>query len=198
MSGADRIGCDAAGDEDAHSVLLVSGPSGASAWATVRAKLSSRGLSVQHAPASRVADAVTIADTLDARSARPAVVVGHGPGAGAALALAATAPHRVLAVVLVAPLRTRRPPADVAWRVPLLRRYVLTRWLGAGTIAGIACPVVVLAGTGAAAELARRLPEARLVSCPAGHRALVEDPECVADAVLGALRWQYRNALHRR
>lgn len=64
---------------------------------------------------------------------------------------------------------------------------------------GIHCPVVILAGTRdriagtrIAAAISRQLPESDLITTRAGHRIPIDDPDAVVNAILRALRWQYR------
>jgi pimeloyl-ACP methyl ester carboxylesterase len=69
-------------------------------------------------------------------------------------------------------------------------------------LAAITCPVVIVAGTrdrivrpGIVAALARQLPESNLITTDTGHLIPIENPDAVVNAVLRALRWQYRNSL---
>jgi hypothetical protein len=43
--------------------------------------------------------------------------------------------------------------------------------------------------------MARQLPEADRITTDTGHLIPIDDPEAVVDAVLRALRWQYRKTL---
>jgi pimeloyl-ACP methyl ester carboxylesterase len=69
----------------------------------------------------------------------------------------------------------------------------------------IRCPVVIVAGTRdrivrprVAAAVAGQLPEAWLITTDAGHLIPVDDPDAVVDAVLRALRLDYRKSLSPR
>jgi pimeloyl-ACP methyl ester carboxylesterase len=98
-------------------------------------------------------NAAGIAASLDEQRTDPAIVVGHSRGAGVALALAATAPRHVRALVLIAPAagptaitatdRTLAAPvlgptlswlgfraAGLALHLPVLRRRILTERIG--------------------------------------------------------------------
>jgi pimeloyl-ACP methyl ester carboxylesterase len=261
-------------DEQAHSVLLIHGQPGSSLiWTGVRPLLRACGLQVLsidrpgYGRASGEArnqfdNASAIAAILDEEHSEPTIVVGHSLGAGIALALAATAPHHVLALVLVAPAagpsaitvtdRALAAPvlgaiaswlgfrtAGLALHIPLLRQRILTDRMGLSaadadevvrritrgpvwrsftveqrhlvadahqieqSLAGINCPAVVLAGTRdrivrprVVAALARQLPESALMTTDTGHIIPIDDPGAVVNAVLRALRWQYRNSLH--
>jgi pimeloyl-ACP methyl ester carboxylesterase len=156
---------DAAEDEQAHSVLLIHGQPGSSLiWTRVRPLLSACGLHVLsidrpgygHATGealNQFGNAAAIAAVLDEQHTAPAIVVGHSLGAGIALALAATAPHHVRALVLVAPAagptaisatdRALAAPVlgpalswlgfravGVALHLPVLRRRILTERIG--------------------------------------------------------------------
>lgn len=100
---------------DAHSVLLIHGNTGSSLiWTRVLPLLRAYGLgtfAVDHRGDSQpdgeavdqFANAAALGRLLDERQRPPAVIVGHSRGAGLALALAATAPRHVRALVLVAP-----------------------------------------------------------------------------------------------
>jgi pimeloyl-ACP methyl ester carboxylesterase len=99
----------------AHSVLLIHGQPGSSLiWTHVRPLLRAYGLrtfavdrpSYGHTGGEAVdqfANAAALARLLDEQQRSAAVIVGHSLGAGIALALAATAPRHVRALVLIAP-----------------------------------------------------------------------------------------------
>jgi pimeloyl-ACP methyl ester carboxylesterase len=101
---------------DAHSVLLIHGqPGSALIWTRVLPVLRAYGLRTfaveqradSHTGGEAVdqfANAAALGRLLDERQRPPAVIVGHSHGAGLALALAATAPRHVRALVLVAPV----------------------------------------------------------------------------------------------
>jgi pimeloyl-ACP methyl ester carboxylesterase len=110
--------CDPADDQDggdAPSALLLEGPVGASrVWQRLVPVLSRRGVrpctlgrpDYAARPGVHVdpfADAAAIAQLLDDQHCSPAVIVGHSLGANVALALAASAPRHVRALVLLAP-----------------------------------------------------------------------------------------------
>ena len=156
---------DDAADEQAYSVLLIHGQPGSSLiWTRVRPLLAACGLRVLsidrpgygHTAGealSQFGNAAALATVLDEQRTDPAIVVGHSLGAGIALALAATAPHHVRALVLVAPAagptaitatdRALAAPvlgptlswlgfraAGLALHIPLLRRRILTERIG--------------------------------------------------------------------
>jgi pimeloyl-ACP methyl ester carboxylesterase len=264
---------DYAEDEEAHSVLLIHGQPGSSLiWTRVRPKLCARGLHVLsidrpgygHTTGealNQFDNAAAIAAVLDSQHTNPTIVVGHSLGAGIALALAATAPHHVRALVLIAPAagpsaitatdRALAAPilgptlswlgfrtAGLALHIPVLRRRILTDRIGLSatdadevvrritrrevwrsltveqrhlvtdahlieeSLAGITCPIVIVAGTRdrivrprIVAALARQLPESNLITTDTGHLIPIDNPDAVVNAVLRALRWQYRNSL---
>jgi pimeloyl-ACP methyl ester carboxylesterase len=263
-------------DEHAHSVLLIHGQPGSSLiWTRVRPLLLACGLQVLaidrpgygHTTGqalNQFGNAAAIAAVLDEQHTSPTIVVGHSLGAGIALALAATAPHHVRALVLIAPAAGRSAisatdralaapilgptltwlgfrATGLALHMPVLRRRILTDRIGLGendadevvrritrgevwrsfsveqrhlvtdaqlieeSLAGITCPVVIVAGTRdrivrprIVAALARQLPESNLITADAGHLIPSDNPDAVVNAVLRALRWQYRNSLHNR
>jgi len=152
-------------DEQAYSVLLIHGQPGSSLiWTRVRPLLAACGLQVLsidrpgygHTAGetlSQFDNAAALATVLDEQRTDPAIVVGHSLGAGIALALAATAPHHVRALVLIAPAagptaitatdRALAAPvlgptlswlgfraAGLALHLPLLRRRILTERIG--------------------------------------------------------------------
>lgn len=66
----------------------------------------------------------------------------------------------------------------------------------------VRCPVMVLAGARdrvvrprVAAVMASRLSESTLITTDTGHLIPIDDPEAVVNAVLRALRWEYRRSL---
>lgn len=142
-------------EHEVHDVLLIHGQPGSSlVWTRVSSLLRSRGLRVLaidrpgygHTGGKaegQFGNATAIAQILDDRWNPPAVVVGHSHGAGIALALTATAPHHVRALVLVAP--AAGPGAvtatDRVLAVPIIG-LALT-WLGFRT-AGLALHIPVL------------------------------------------------------
>jgi pimeloyl-ACP methyl ester carboxylesterase len=152
-------------DEHAYSVLLIHGQPGSSLiWTRVRPLLAACGLQVLSidrpgyghstgATLNQFDNAAALATVLDEQRTDPAIVVGHSLGAGIALALAATAPHHVRALVLIAPAagptaitatdRALAAPvlgptlswlgfrtAGLALHLPLLRRRILTERIG--------------------------------------------------------------------
>lgn len=106
---------DEAADDQAYGVLLIHGqPGSALIWNRVRPLLRTLGLRVVSVDrpgyghsAGRALDqlgnAAVITEMLDEQPDHPMIVVGHSLGAGIAIALAATAPRHVQALVLVAP-----------------------------------------------------------------------------------------------
>jgi pimeloyl-ACP methyl ester carboxylesterase len=67
------------------------------------------------------------------------------------------------------------------------------------SLRAITCPVVIVAGkrdrvvpARVVAELVKQLPEANVIMAETGHFIPTDDPDAVVDAVLRALRWQYR------
>jgi len=265
-----------ADDSEAPGVLLVHGQPGSSLiWTRVRPLLRSRGvrtLMVEQpgyghtggAATDHFGNAAALAQVLDERLRSPAVVVGHSLGAGIALALAATTPHHVRALVLIAPAagpgaipathRILAAPylgpavtwlgfrtAGLALQVPALRQRILIDRIGLSAtdaedvvrritrgevwrsltheqrrlaadahllqqrLGAIQCPAVIVAGTRdrivrprVVAAMARRLPESSLTTTDAGHLIPTDDPEAVVNAVLRALRWEYRKSLSSR
>jgi pimeloyl-ACP methyl ester carboxylesterase len=255
-------------------VLLLNGPPGTPfIWYRVLPVLRSRGLqpctvkrpdypSVAGQAGDPFAAAADIAQLLDDQQHSPAVIVGHSLGVGVALALAATAPHHVRALVLVAPAAGVQPisiadrllaapilgpavsclgfrAAGLALHLPALRRGILTtragfnardagelvREITFGTIwrkfakeqrrlvsdarrrnqalASIDCPVLVIAGTHdrilarrSVRALRRLLPVSEVIATTAArHLIPIDDPDSIADAVLRALRREYRTTL---
>jgi pimeloyl-ACP methyl ester carboxylesterase len=106
---------DDGGRADAHSVLLIHGqPGSALIWTHVLPLLRAYGLrtfAVEQRDDSHIdgeavdqfANAAALGRLLDEQQRPPAIIVGHSHGAALALALAATAPRHVRALVLVAP-----------------------------------------------------------------------------------------------
>lgn len=261
---------------EAPAVLLVHGQPGSSLiWARVRPLLRDSGLRVlavdragygfTGGPAADQFDnAAALAEILDEQVQSPAVVVGHSLGAGIALALAATAPQHVRALVLIAPAagpsavtatdRVLVAPflgsaltwlgfraAGLALHLPQLRRRVLQERIGLSEaearevmcrvthgavwrsfvveqrqlvtdahrlenmFGDVACPVVIVAGTRdrivrlrVVAAIAKSLPESKLFTTRTGHLIPVDDPNAVVDAVLHALRMEFRRSLTAR
>ena len=69
-------------------------------------------------------------------------------------------------------------------------------------IGTVTCPVVIVAGTRdhvvrprAVAAIVKRLPESKLFSTQTGHLIPIDDPEAVVNAVVLALRWEFRRSL---
>jgi pimeloyl-ACP methyl ester carboxylesterase len=214
-------------DDQPHTVLLIrNGRLGSSPiWTRVRPLLDGYGLRVlafdqpgthrTTVPALDLFDsAAALAEALDERQTSPTVVVAHSLGAGVALALAALAPPRVRALVLIAPVATptaftptgrvlaaRRLTHGRRWRnLTVERRRLITgARLPQDRLGGITCPAVIVSGKRdrlvkprSASALAKRLPASRLIRTDAGHRIPTEDPDIVVAAVLSALRWQYQ------
>jgi pimeloyl-ACP methyl ester carboxylesterase len=260
------------------SVLLLEGPPGTPfIWHQVLPVLRSRGVQPctvkrpdKPATAGQAEDpfitaAADIAQLLDDQQRSPAVIVGYRFGAGTALALAASAPRHVRALVLVAPAaglqsisiadRLLAAPvlgtvvtclgfrlAGLALHLPALRRAILTTRAGLNardakqfvrhvafgstwrTFAGaqrrlvsdarrrnqqlsrIDCPVVIVDGTydrivarRTETALRRLLPRSEVITTAAtGQLIPLDDPDSVADAVLRALRHEYRTSLSAR
>jgi pimeloyl-ACP methyl ester carboxylesterase len=266
------------GGGETPSVLLLEGPPGTPfIWHQVLPVLRSRGLqpwtvkrpdkpgTAGQAEDPFTAAAADIAQLLDDQQRSPAVIVGYRFGAGTALALAASAPRHVRALVLVAPAaglqsisiadRLLAAPmlgtvvtclgfrlAGLALHLPALRRAILTTRAGLNardakqfvrhvtfgstwrTFAGVQrrlvsdarrrnqqlsridCPVVIVDGTydrivarRTETALRRLLPRSEVITTAAtGHLIPLDDPDCVADAVLRALRHEYRTSLSAR
>jgi pimeloyl-ACP methyl ester carboxylesterase len=266
------------GGEEAPSVLLLDGPPGTPfMWHRVLPVLRRRGVppcTVKRpdnpATAGQAGDPFTtaaadIAQLLDDQQRCPAVIVGHGVGAGTALALAAGAPRHVRALVLVAPAAGLRSISTVdrllaapmlgpvvtclgfrlaglALHLPTLRRGILTTRAGLNArdakqfvrhitfgsawrtfvsvqrrlvsdarrrnqqLSRIDCPVLIVDGTRdriiaprTGTALRRLLPDSEVITTAAtGHLIPIDDPDCVADAVLRALRYEYRTSLSAR
>jgi pimeloyl-ACP methyl ester carboxylesterase len=259
------------------SVVLLDGPPGTPfMWHHVLPVLRSRGLqpcTIKQPGCPTTVDrtgnpftaATDIARLLVDQQRWPAVIVGHGRGAGVALALAVTAPNQVRALVLAGPtpdLPTTTIPdrvlaapmlgpavtwfgfrlAGLALHLPALRRRVLSTGAGLSTydakqlvreitfgtiwrtfareqqhlvsdarrrnqqLAGIDCPVLILSGArnGTRAlrcgrALRRLLPSSEVIAtAAAGHLIPLDDPYSVTDAVLRALRREYRASLSAR
>jgi pimeloyl-ACP methyl ester carboxylesterase len=132
-------------------VLLLHGqPGGAADWAGVITRLDGRAdvLAVDRPGWDGVTRARNLAGNaeaalaaLDERGVPRAVVVGHSLGAAVAAWLAATQPHRVIALVLAAPAAN------------LAALYPLDRWMAA-PVAGDLAAAAVLGGLGLALALA--------------------------------------------
>jgi pimeloyl-ACP methyl ester carboxylesterase len=260
-------------NDEAPGVLLVHGQPGSSLiWMRVRPLLRNCGLRVlavdrpgyRHTGGTatdQFDNAAALAQVLDERLRSPAVVVGHSLGAGIALALAATAPHHVRALVLIAPAagpgaitatdRVLAAPflgpavtwlgfrtAGLALHVPALRRRILTDRIGLSAtgaddvvrritrgdlwrtftheqrhlvsdahllqqrFGAIQCPTVIVAGTRdrvvsprVVTAMASELPESSLTTTDTGHLIPIDNPDAVVNAVLHALRWEFRNSL---
>jgi pimeloyl-ACP methyl ester carboxylesterase len=267
----------AAGGGEAPSVLLLDGPPETPfMWHRVLPVLRSRGVQPctvkrpdKPATAGQADDPYTtaaadIAQLLDDQQRCPAVIVGYSFGAGTALALAASAPRHVRALVLVAPAaglqsisiadRLLAAPmigpvvtclgfrlAGVALHLPALRRGILTTRAGLNArdakqfvrhitfgstwrtfasvqrrlvsdarrrnqqLSRIDCPVLIVAGTHdrivaprTGTALRRLLPGSEVITTAAtGHLIPIDDPDSVADAVLRALRYEYRSSARR-
>ncbi|MDP9117089.1 MAG: alpha/beta hydrolase [Actinomycetota bacterium] len=239
-----------------HRVLPVLRTRGVQALVVKRSESS---MTAPHTDARKTAES-DVAQVLAEQGT--AVVVGYGLGASTALAMAASAPHRVRALVLIAPAAGLQPIgiADrllaapvagpvvacigfrlvaLALQVPALRRRILvtrgglcasnaehavhhlasrSTWrtfLSAqrrlvsdhqrryDQLGRIACPIVIVDGAydravtrRIGATVRRLLPGAELVSSSAaGHLIPLDDPDSVADAILRALRREYRNSL---
>lgn len=265
------------GGGEAPSVLLLDGPPGTPfMWHRVLPVLRSRGVqpcTVKRPDNPAIAGpaedpfttAADIAQLLHDQQRGPAVIVGYRFGAGTALALAASAPRHVRALVLVAPAaglqsisladRLLAAPvlgpvvtclgfrlAGLALHLPALRRGILTTRAGLNAcdakqfvrhitfgstwrtfaseqrrlvndtrrrnqqLSRIDCPVLIVDGshdrmvgprTGTAL---RRLLLGSEVTTTAttGHLIPIDDPDSVADAVLRALRYEYRTSLSAR
>jgi pimeloyl-ACP methyl ester carboxylesterase len=268
----------AAAGGETPSVLLLDGPPETPfMWHRVLPVLRSRGVQPctverpnKPATAGQAEDPFTaaaadIAQLLDDQQHSPAVIVGYSFGAGTALALAASAPRHVRALVLVAPAaglqsvriadRLLAAPilgtvvsclgfrlAGLALHLPALRRGILTTRVGLNAgdakqfvhditfgstwrtfasvqrrlasdvrrrnqqLSRIHCPVLSVAGTHdriiaprTGNALRRLLPDAEVITTTAtGHLIPIDDPDSVADAVLRALRCEYRTSLSAR
>jgi pimeloyl-ACP methyl ester carboxylesterase len=265
------------GGEEAPSVLLLDGPPGTPfMWHRVLPVLRSRGVQPctvkrpdNPATAGQAEDPFTtaadIARLLEDQQRCPAVIVGYRFAAGTALALAASAPRHVRALVLVAPEaglqsisiadRLLAAPmlgpvvtclgfrlAGLALHLPALRRAILTTRAGLNARAAkqfvrhimfgstwrtfaseqrrlvsdarrrdqqlsrIDCPVLIVDGTHdrivaprTGTALRRLLPGSEVITTTAaGHLIPIDDPDSVADAVLRALRYEYRTSLSAR
>jgi pimeloyl-ACP methyl ester carboxylesterase len=265
------------GGGEAPSVILLDGPPGTPfMWHRVLPVLRSRGVQPytvkrpdNPATAGQVEDPFTtaadIAQLLEAEQRCPAVIVGYRFGAGTALALAASAPRHVRALVLVAPAaglqsisiadRLLAAPtlgpvatcvgfrlAGLALHLPALRRGILTTRAGLNArdakefvrhitfgstwrtfaseqrrlvsdarrrnrqLSRIDCPVLIVDGTHdrivaprTGTVLRRLLPGSEVITAAAtGHLIPIDDPDSVADAVLRALRYEYRTSLSAR
>jgi pimeloyl-ACP methyl ester carboxylesterase len=262
---------------EAHSVLLIHGQPGSSLiWTRVLPLLHSHGLRTVAVDRpgygytggeakDQFANAAAIGRLLDEQDRSPAVIVGHSLGAGIALALAATAPRHVRALVLVAPAagpqsisitdRVLAAPIlgpSLAWlgfravgialHLAPLRQRILTTRIGlsvsdakqvvhritCGTtwrsftieqqhlvtdarrlhlrLGQLDCPVLIVAGARdhiatprIVTALSRRLPGSEIITTDTGHLIPIDDPHAVTNAVLRALRCDYRTSLaHRR
>ena len=265
------------GGEEAPSVLLLDGPPGTPfMWHRVLPVLRSRGVQPctvkrpdSPATAGQAGDPFTaaadIAQLLEDQQRCPAVIVGYSFGAGTALALAASAPRHVRALVLVAPAaglqsisiadRLLAAPmlgpvmtclgfrlAGLTLHLPALRRAILTTRAGLNArdakqfvrhitfgstwrtfaseqrrlvsdarrrnqqLSRIDCPVLIVDGTHdrivaprTGTALRRLLPGSEVITSAAtGHLIPIDDPDSVADAVLRALRYEYRTSLSAR
>jgi len=264
------------GGEEAPSVLLLDDPPGTPfMWHRVLPVLRSRGVQPctvkrpdRPATAGQAGDPFTaaadIAQLLEDQQRCPAVIVGYRFGAGTALALAASAPRHVRALVLVAPAaglqsisiadRLLAAPmlgpvvtclgfrlAGLALHVPALRAILTTRaglnardakrfvrhitfgstWRTFASeqrrlvsdarrrnqqLSRIDCPVLIVDGTHdrivaarTGTVLRRLLPGSEVITTAAtGHLIPIDDPDSVADAVLRALRYEYRSSLSAR
>jgi pimeloyl-ACP methyl ester carboxylesterase len=128
-------------------VLLLHGqPGGADDWERVRAAIGARARTIaidrpgwdgRNPPADLAGNAAAALAALDAASAGRATVAGHSFGGAVAAWLAAAAPERVGALVLIAPAAN------------LASLYRLDYWL-AGPVLGYLASVAPLAGLGAA------------------------------------------------
>ncbi len=222
-------------NEPAQLVMLIHAAQGSPPiWTRLRPVLHSCGLRVlsvdrpepDHttgAARSHFRKAAALTRLLDAQRDSPTVVVGHGSGAGTALALAVIAPHHVRSLVLVAPAADAAavnatnhalaaPLVRVAHRLchnAMSRRFsVAQRQLTDDArqlerhLPAIRCPVVIVAGSRdrvvrprAIAALSRKLPDCDVISTEVGHWIPIDDPGAVATAVLRALGAQYRQSL---
>ena len=258
---------------EAPAVLLIHGQPGSSLiWARVRPLLDHCGLRVlaidrpgygyTGGPAANQFDnAAALAKVLDEQVQSPAVVVGHSLGAGIAIALAASNPRHVKALVLIAPAagpsaitvtdRILAMPflgsaltwlgfraAGLALHMPLLRDRLLIDRIGLTAAEAkevvrrvtygnvwrsftteqrhlvadahrlvshcgkVECPVVIVAGTHdhiapprSVAAMAKCLPDTKLFNTETGHLIPIDDPDAVVNAVLHALRWEFRRSL---
>jgi pimeloyl-ACP methyl ester carboxylesterase len=266
------------GGAEAPGVLLLDGPPETPfIWHRVLPVLRSRGVQPctvkrpdNPATAGQAEDPFTsaaadIAQLLDDQQRCPAVIVGYRFGAGTALALAASAPRHVRALVLVAPAaglhsisivdRLLAAPmlgpvvtclgfrlTGLALHLPALRRGILTTRAGLNArdakqfvrhvtfgsawrtfvsvqrrlvsdarrrnqqLSRIGCTVLIVGGTHhrilaprTGTALRRLLPGAEVITTAAtGHLIPIDDPDSVADAVLRALRYEYRSSLSAR
>jgi pimeloyl-ACP methyl ester carboxylesterase len=267
---------DAESSLEAHSVLLIHGQPGSSLiWTHVLPLLRGYGLHTLAVDRpgygqsggealDQFANAAALSRLLDEQQRSPAVIVGHSLGAGIALALAATAPRHVRALVLVAPAagpqsisltdRVLAAPilgpslawlgfraAGLALHIAPLRQRILGKRVGLSVsdsqqvvhrltygatwrsfiieqqhlvtdfrrldlgLGQLDCPIVIVGGnrdriaTGRViTALSRRLPGSDIITTDAGHLIPIDAPDAVANAVLRALRCDYRTSLARR
>lgn len=218
-------------DDQAPLVLLITGQPGSSmVWTRLRPVLRSYGLRVvsverphSHRAGSepgQLQHAAALIRFLEDQHS-PIIVVGHGLGAGTALALSVVAPHRVGSLVLVAPVAgasvmTRIDGMLATLRIALrLREKALWRSLTAAyrqltadarqldrQLPGIQVPIVIVAGARdrivrprTIAAISRKLPDFDVITTDTGHLIPVDDPGAVATAVLRALGAQFRQSL---
>ncbi|MFF9817462.1 alpha/beta fold hydrolase [Streptomyces sp. NPDC014006] len=140
---------------------------------------------------------------LDALGLGAVDLVGHSLGGVVAQLLAQERPHRVARLVLEdVPAPRRRTPTEPVrpdgelhfdWNVVTAVRPQLDTpdpaWLD--RLAGITAPTLVVAGGPAShvpqdgvAELARRIPDARVITIPVGHMVHDEAPDAFTRAVM--------------
>jgi pimeloyl-ACP methyl ester carboxylesterase len=183
---------------DAQEILLIHDhPWSPLVWGRVELLLRDLGLLVRSAewPADAgtraAAGGAGVARLLGRAPGPPVVVVGHGAGAITALMVAACAPERVGAVVLVAPIPI---PRSVLGAGPT------TRYGAART--RIRCPAVVVSGghdslrrSRSVGALLRLLPHSHRIATQAGHLIPLEDPDAVVRAVLHAMARAYQQSV---
>ena len=217
--------------DQAPLVLLITGQPGSSMiWTRLRPILRSYGLRVvsierphSHRSGSepgQLQHAAALIRFLEDQHS-PIIVVGHGLGAGTALALSVLARHRVGSLVLVAPVAgasalTRIDGMLATLRIALLlRQKAVWRILTAAYLQlvadarqldrhlpGIRVPIVIVAGARdrivrprTITAISRKLSDFDVITTDTGHLIPVDDPGAVATAVLRALAAQFRHSL---